>query len=79
MIIFFKFGLQLRFLKGVLITVFNRKLLVAFVKRNNVFIPCLINEIGNLVTTDMEKAEVPSNFFCLSFHCQLLVPHLSSP
>lgn len=32
----------------------------------------LQKEIGELVTWDMEKAEVLSNFFCLSLHQQVL-------
>lgn len=33
---------------------------------------CLINETRDLVTTNTEKEEVFSNFFCLCFHWQLL-------
>ena len=35
----------------------------------------LWNEMGDLVTWDMEKAEVLNDFFCLSLHQQVLQPH----
>ena len=38
----------------------------------------LCKEMGDLVTLDMEKAEVLNDFFCLSLHWQVLQPHCPS-